>query len=221
MSSARPPRRIAVLISGTGSNMLALLEGCARGEITGEIVRVLSDQPQAAGLAKAAACGVPVQALPFESGESRHEHDLRLRSAIEDSGAELVVLAGYMRILDEQFVNHFATRMLNIHPSLLPRHKGLHTHRRVLEAGDATHGASVHYVTPELDGGPCVLQGYLAVRPDDDAESLRLAVHRIEHVIYPRVVGWAAAGRLQLVEGLPTFDGVPLQQPIREEFSRA
>lgn len=221
MSNARPPRRIAVLISGTGSNMLALLDSCARGDIEGEVVTVLSDQPEAAGLAKAAARGVAVQALPFEPGESRHDHDRRLRRAIEDSGAELVVLAGYMRILDEQFVQHFADRMLNIHPSLLPRHKGLHTHRRVLEAGDVVHGASVHYVTPELDGGPCVLQGGLAVRPDDDAESLRLAVHRIEHVIYPRVVGWVTAGRLKLVDGLPTLDGSLLQQPIREEFSRS
>lgn len=221
MSNARPPRRIAVLISGTGSNMLALLDSCARGDIEGEVVTVLSDQPEAAGLAKAAARGVAVQALPFEPGESRHDHDRRLRRAIEDSGAELVVLAGYMRILDEQFVHHFADRMLNIHPSLLPRHKGLHTHRRVLEAGDVVHGASVHYVTPELDGGPCVLQGGLAVRQDDDAESLRLAVHRIEHVIYPRVVGWVTAGRLKLVDGLPTLDGSLLQQPIREEFSRS
>ena len=210
-----------MLISGTGSNMLALLDSCARGDIEGEVVTVLSDQPEAAGLAKAAARGVAVQALPFEPGESRHHHDRRLRRAIEASGAELVVLAGYMRILDEQFVQHFADRMLNIHPSLLPRHKGLHTHRRVLEAGDVVHGASVHYVTPELDGGPCVLQGCLTVRPDDDAESLRLAVHRIEHVIYPRVVGWVTAGRLKLVEGLPTLDGALLQQPIREEFSRS
>ena len=210
-----------MLISGTGSNMLALLDSCARGDIEGEVVTVLSDQPEAAGLAKAAARGVAVQALPFEPGESRHDHDRRLRRAIEDSGAELVVLAGYMRILDEQFVQHFADRMLNIHPSLLPRHKGLHTHRRVLEAGDVVHGASVHYVTPELDGGPCVLQGGLAVRPDDDAESLRLAVHRIEHVIYPRVVGWVTAGRLKLVDGLPTLDGALLPQPIREEFSRS
>lgn len=210
-----------MLISGTGSNMLALLDSCARGDIEGEVVTVLSDQPEAAGLAKAAARGVAVQALPFEPGESRHDHDRRLRRAIEDSGAELVVLAGYMRILDEQFVQHFADRMLNIHPSLLPRHKGLHTHRRVLEAGDVVHGASVHYVTPELDGGPCVLQGGLAVRQDDDAESLRLAVHRIEHVIYPRVVGWVTAGRLKLVDGLPTLDGSLLQQPIREEFSRS
>ncbi len=221
MSIARSARRIAVLISGTGSNMMALLDACARGDIDGEVVTVLSDQPQAAGLSKAAARGVPVEAIPYEPGESRHDHDLRLQRAIEARGAELVVLAGYMRILDAQFVQHFATRMLNIHPSLLPQHKGLHTHRRVLEAGDPIHGASVHYVTPELDGGPCVLQGYLAVRADDDAESLRLAVHRIEHVIYPKVVGWVTAGRLKLLDGLPTLDGVPLQQPLREEFARS
>ena len=210
-----------MLISGTGSNMLALLDSCARGDIEGEVVTVLSDQPEAAGLAKATARGIAVQALPFEPDESRHDHDRRLRRAIEDSAAELVVLAGYMRLLDEQFVQHFADRLLNIHPSLLPRHKGLHTHRRVLEAGDPIHGASVHYVTPELDGGPCVLQVCVAVRPDDDAESLRLAVHRNEHEIYPRVVGWVTAGRLKLVEGLPTLDGALLQQPIREEFSRS
>jgi phosphoribosylglycinamide formyltransferase-1 len=221
VSIVHPPRRIAVLISGAGSNMLALLDACARGDIDGDVVTVLSDQPQAAGLSKAAARGVPVQAIPFEPGESRYEHDLRLRQAIEERDAELVVLAGYMRILDTQFVQHFASRMLNIHPSLLPRHKGLHTHRRVLEAGDPIHGASVHYVTPELDGGPCVLQGYLAVRTDDDAESLRLAVHRIEHVIYPRVVGWATAGRLAILDGIPTFDGLALQQPLREEFARS
>jgi len=221
VSSVRAPRRIVVLISGTGSNMLAVLDACARGDIEGEVVGVLSDQPQAAGLAKAAARGVAVQALPFAAGESRHAHDLRLRRAIEECDAELVVLAGYMRILDTEFVQHFAARMLNIHPSLLPRHKGLHTHRRVLEAGEAEHGASVHYVTPELDGGPCVLQGSMAVLEGDDAESLRLAVHRIEHVIYPRVVGWVTAGRLRIVDGVPTLDGVPLRQPIREEFPRS
>lgn len=221
MSSVRPPRRIAVLISGTGSNMLAIMAACERGDIEGTVVRVLSDQPQAAGLAKAAARGIPVQALPFEADESRHAHDLRLRRAIEECDAELVVLAGYMRILDTEFVQHFAARMLNIHPSLLPRHKGLHTHRRVLEAGETEHGASVHYVTPELDGGPCVLQGSMAVLEGDDAESLRLAVHRIEHVIYPRVVGWVTAGRLTVVHGVPTLDGVPLRQPIKEEFLRS
>jgi phosphoribosylglycinamide formyltransferase-1 len=123
-----------------------------------------------------------------------------------------------MRILSPEFVGAFAGRMLNIHPSLLPRHKGLHTHRHVLEAGDTEHGATVHYVTPELDGGPAILQARIRVRPDDDPTSLAARVQRCEHLIYPRVVDWIARGRLCCPAGVPELDGHPLVSPLVEDF---
>lgn len=209
---------LAVLISGTGSNLLAIDDACRRGQIPARIALVLSDKPQAVGLAHAAERGLATLALPIESGESRSDHDARLLRAIEASGARFVILAGYMRILSAAFVHALEGRLLNIHPSLLPRHKGLHTHRRVLEAGDAEHGATVHFVTVDLDGGPPILQAMIPVQPDDTESSLAMRVQRCEHVIYPTVVAWLASGRLRCTQGRVILDGNPLSGAQVQRF---
>lgn len=217
MSSATA--RLAILISGAGSNMQAIVEACASGRIPAQVVLVASDRAEAAGLARAQALGIAVLALPRLEHESRESHDQRIRTAIDASGADFVILAGYMRILSDGFVEHFTGRMLNIHPSLLPRHKGLHTHRRVLQAGEREHGATVHFVTPELDGGPAILQSRMPVLATDDEQSLAARVQQSEHCIYPRAVEWLARGRLRLRDGQAMLDGEPLTQPLIEEFS--
>lgn len=198
--------------------MQAIVAACQRGEIAADPVLVLSDRPDASGLARAGELGVPARSVSIAHGESREQHDARLLTAIDDSGAELIALAGYMRILSAPFVRALQGRLLNIHPSLLPRHKGLHTHRRALEAGDVEHGATVHFVTPELDGGPAVLQAVIAVRPQETEHSLAQRVQRCEHVIYPRVIGWLASDRLRWLEGRPILEGNPLPLPVVERF---
>ncbi len=147
----------------------------------------------------------------------RAAYGAALSARIEASGARLVVLAGFMRILDGGFVRRWAGRLLNIHPSLLPAYRGLHTHRRVLEAGERTHGCTVHYVVEELDAGPVVIQGRLVVRPGEDEAALSARVQRLEHIIYPRAVGWIADGRLAWREGTPVMDGEPLTYALVEE----
>lgn len=213
------PARLAILISGAGSNMQAIVEACASGRIPAQVVLVASDRVDAAGLARAEAFGIDTLALPRLEDESRESHDQRIRTAIDASSADFVILAGYMRILSNAFVEHFTGRMLNIHPSLLPRHKGLHTHRRVLQAGEREHGATVHFVTPELDGGPAILQTRLPVLATDDERSLAERVQQSEHRIYPRAVEWLASGRLRLQAGQAMLDGEPLTRPLIEEFA--
>ena len=211
-------KRVAVLISGGGSNMLALLRSMT-GDHPGRPVLVASNDPAAAGLARAADLGVPVAAVdhrPF--GRDRAAFEAALLGPLLAAQPDIVCLAGFMRVLTPGFVERFAGRMLNIHPSLLPKFKGLHTHRRALEAGELAHGCSIHLVTDELDGGPVVLQGRVAVRPDDDEASLSARVQAIEHILYPRVIGWIASGRLASREGRPWFDGRALDGPLVEEF---
>lgn len=207
----------AVLISGRGSNMLALEQATRDGRIDGRIVSVLSDRADAAGIPAARALGLEASALGPAQGADRAAYGAALTAAIEASGARLVVLAGFMRILDGGFVRHWAGRLLNIHPSLLPAHRGLHTHRRVLEAGERRHGCTVHYVVEELDAGPIVIQGRLAVHPGEDEGGLSARVQRLEHIIYPRAVGWFAEGRLAWREGTAYMDGAPLRPAIVEE----
>jgi len=212
------PLPFAVLISGRGSNMLALADAVRAGRIAGRIVGVISDRADARGLMAAAALGLPTQVLAPAPAEDRASYGRRLDAALAAAGAGLVALAGFMRILDGGFVRAWAGRSLNVHPSLLPAHRGLHTHRRVLEAGERWHGCTVHFVTEELDAGPAVIQGRLAVQPGDDEESLSARVQRLEHIIYPRAVGWFAAGRLAWREGAAWLDGQPLREPVIEEL---
>lgn len=219
--SVREPLPLAVLISGRGSNMAAIARACASGEIPARIAVVVADNAEAAGLDLARSFGLETAVVPAAAYAGRAPFEAALATALAPHRTALLVLAGFMRILSPAFVGQYRGRALNIHPSLLPKHKGLHTHRRVLEAGETLHGASVHYVTEELDGGPVVLQGRVRVQPGDDEAALSARVQRCEHIIYPRVIGWIAAGRLVWREERPWLDGVPLPAPIVEDFSAA
>jgi phosphoribosylglycinamide formyltransferase-1 len=210
---------IAVLISGRGSNMLALENATRDGRIGGRLVSVLSDRADAAGLASAKELGLATAVLAPVAGEERAAYGARLAAHIEETGAKLVALAGFMRILDGGFVRAFEGRLLNIHPSLLPAYRGLHTHRRVVEAGERLHGCTVHFVSEELDAGPPVIQGRLRLRPGEDEGALSARVQRLEHIIYPRAVGWFADGRLALRDGVATLDGRAAGPEIVEEDS--
>jgi phosphoribosylglycinamide formyltransferase 1 len=205
---------LAVLISGRGSNMAAIAHACASGQIPARIVRVIADRPGAGGIALAQRLGLEVSVVAHAEFASREAFEEALATAIDASGARLVVLAGFLRILSPPFAHRYAGAMLNIHPALLPKFPGLHTHERALQAGESVHGASVHYVTGELDAGPVVLQARVPVRPDESAEALSARVQRQEHIIYPKVIGWIAANRLRLVGDVVYFDDRPLRQPL-------
>ena len=220
MSNERAPQPIVVLISGRGSNMRALVDHSRADACAYEVVRVLSDKPAAAGLALAKDFGVAAAAVPASgsatgSPSGRAEYDRRLAAAIDECAPALIVLAGFMRILSPEFVNRYAGRILNIHPSLLPKYPGLHTHRAVLAAGDTVHGATVHFVTEELDGGPPIIQAMVQVRPGDDEATLAARVQAEEHHIYPLAVGWYCEGRLRCREGRAWLDGEALGVPVQ------
>ena len=210
MSNERTPQPVVVLISGRGSNMRALVEHSRADARAYEVVRVLSDKPAAAGLALARDLGVAAAAVPASA-----EYDRGLAAAIDECVPALIVLAGFMRILSPEFVNRYAGRIMNIHPSLLPKYPGLHTHRAVLAAGDPIHGATVHFVTAELDGGPPIIQAKVQVRPDDDEATLAARVQAEEHRIYPLAVGWYCEGRLRCREGRAWLDGEALDVPVQ------
>ena len=192
---------VVVLISGAGSNLRAIAESARTGAVAIDIRAVVGDRPQAPGLEWAARAGLPVRVVRPAEHPDRAAYDRALARCIDDYRPGLVVLAGFMRILGEEFVDRYAGRILNIHPSLLPRYRGLHTHRRVLEAGERVHGASVHFVTRELDGGPVVIQARVPVLDDDDEATLARRVLAQEHRIYPECIGWYASGRLRLRDG--------------------
>ncbi|MEW6645739.1 MAG: phosphoribosylglycinamide formyltransferase [Pseudomonadota bacterium] len=200
---------IAVLISGSGSNLQAIIDAVQAG-LPAEIRAVISNKAGAYGLERARLAGIPTHVLNHKDFPDRESYDAALAQLIDDSKAELVVLAGFMRILSAGFVRRYEGRMLNIHPSLLPRHRGLDTHARALAAGDDEHGATVHFVSPELDAGPLILQARVPVQPGDSAESLAARVLREEHRIYPEAIGWFAAGRLRLENGRALLDGKPI-----------
>ncbi len=207
---------IAILISGEGSNMLAIAQACAQGRIGARVASVICDRVEAGGIARAKNLGLAAQVIAAREYPDRVAFEAALQAALARSGAELVALAGFMRILSGPFVQPYAGRILNIHPSLLPRYPGLNTHRRVLQAREREHGASVHFVTKQLDGGPVICQGRLAVHREDTVESLTGRVHRLEHRIYPRVIGLFSAGRLALRGSAVLLDGQPLNAPLQE-----
>lgn len=209
------PARLVVLISGTGRNLQALIDAQALGQLGAEIVHVVSNRPGAQGLDRAAAAGIATTVVDHKHFASRDDFDAALAEVIEASRPDIVVLAGFMRILTPAFIRRFEGRLLNIHPSLLPKYRGLHTHRRALEAGDPWHGASIHFVTEELDGGPVVLQGRINVGSTDTPETLaRRVMEEIELNIYPLAVRWMADRRLQWRDGQAWMDGDPLDQPL-------
>jgi phosphoribosylglycinamide formyltransferase 1 len=202
--------RIVVLISGNGSNLQALLDQSAAGQLGGEVVAVVSNKAEAYGLERARMAGVATAVLSNKGYADRDSFDTALMALIDGYQPDLVVLAGFMRILTPGFVRHYAGRMLNIHPSLLPRYQGLHTHRRAIEAGDSEHGCSVHFVTEELDGGPVVLQARVPIFEGDDEATVADRVHVQEHAIYPLAVRWFCEGRLVMQQDQVFLDGAPL-----------
>ena len=202
--------RFAVLISGNGSNLQALIDACQAGRIQGELVGVVSNRADAFGLERAKAAGIATQVLSSQAFADRESYDAALIQALESWKPDLLVMAGFMRILTPGFVQHFAGRMLNIHPSLLPKYQGVKTHARAIAAGDTVHGASVHFVTEELDGGPVVLQARVPIFPDDDEVTLAERVLSQEHQIYPLVINWFCQGRLTMVGTQACLDGQPL-----------
>jgi len=206
--------RVAVLASGRGSNLAALLDARERGELPVEFVLVGSDKASAGALRLAEAANIPTLALDPRSYPDRRAFDLDLFARISASGAEWLVLAGFMRILDGEALTPWVGRMINIHPSLLPKYRGLHTHRRALEAGDHEHGASVHFVTAELDGGPVIAQASLAIAAGDDEHQLAQRLLPLEHRLLPAVLGFLASQRLQWDGHAARFDGQPLHKPL-------
>ncbi len=201
--------RIVVLISGNGTNLQAIVESCD-DNLQAEVVGVISNKPDAYGLIRAHHNEIDTSCVIAHQGEERAEYDARLKAAIDKYQPDLIVLAGFMRILTDEFVQQYQGKMLNIHPSLLPKYTGLHTHQRAIDAGDSEHGASVHFVTPKLDSGPVVLQAKVPIYPEDDAAILAERVHEQEHAIYPMVVKWFSQGRLRMSEGKAYLDDQPL-----------
>ncbi|WP_176115313.1 phosphoribosylglycinamide formyltransferase [Burkholderia cepacia] len=194
-------KKLVILISGRGSNMEAIVRACAQERWPAEIAAVIANRPDAAGLAFAASHGVATAVVDHRSFDGRDSFDAALAAEIDRFAPDLVVLAGFMRILTPAFVRRYEGRLLNIHPSLLPSFKGIHTHQQALDAGVALHGASVHFVIPELDSGAIVAQGAVPVRAGDDAAALAQRVLAVEHVLYPRAVRWFIEGRLRLENG--------------------
>ncbi len=200
-------KRIVILISGRGSNMQSLLEGVASGVLNVGVAAVISNRPQAGGLAIATAQGIPTRVIDHQQFVSREAFDTALAAVIDEFSPDLVVLAGFMRILSDDFVRHFDGRLINIHPSLLPSFPGLHTHRRALEEGVKVHGCTVHFVTPTLDHGPIIVQAVVPVFDEDDEDRLAARVLAQEHQIYPLAVGWFVNNQLRIVDGRVVFDG--------------
>ncbi|MGI9199953.1 MAG: phosphoribosylglycinamide formyltransferase [Woeseiaceae bacterium] len=210
--------RAAVLISGSGSNLQAFIDRVESGELNLEIVVVISNRADAFGLERAAKAQIPTACIAHGDFDDRESFDRAVAEKCDEVGVDLLILAGFMRILSPWFVNHFADRILNIHPALLPAYPGLDTHQRVIDAGEKWHGSTVHLVTAELDAGPPILQGRLAVRSNESAAELAARVQTVEHQIYPRVAGMFAGGDLSFREACVYLGGEKLQQPITEEF---
>ena len=202
--------RLVVLISGSGSNLQAIIDHCAGVDSHASISAVISNKPGVLGLRRASEAGIDVHCIEHQHYASREDFDAALIDKIDAYQPDLVILAGFMRILTADFVNHYRGRLLNIHPSLLPKYPGLHTHQRALEAGDREAGATVHFVTEELDGGPPIVQARVPITDGDDVPALAARVLQQEHKIYPLAVRWMVEGRLQLVDNHAVLDGKAL-----------
>lgn len=204
-------KRVAVLISGRGSNMAALIEAAKAKDYPAEIVLVVSNRPEAGGLLVARAAGIATETVDhtkFSGDRNRFEHEIQ--SILEKYRIEIICLAGFMRLLTANFLERWQWRILNIHPALLPDFKGLDTHKRVIDAGVKIHGATVHFVVPELDSGPIIAQGAINVRPGDSEEALAVRVLKVEHRIYPLALKLVAEGRVQIKNNHSLIDGVPV-----------
>jgi len=211
-------RRVAVLISGRGSNMAALIEAAKDKNYPAEIVLIVSNRPDAGGLSIARAAGIATETVDHTNfGKDRAAFERALQAVLEKYKIEIVCLAGFMRLLTADFVNKWPERLINIHPALLPAFKGLDTHKRALDAGAKIHGATVHFVVPEMDSGPIIVQGAVKVRPGDSEETLSKRVLAVEHHIYPQALKLVAEGRLHVENGRCLIDGLPV--PDASELS--
>jgi phosphoribosylglycinamide formyltransferase-1 len=204
-------KRIVFLVSGNGSNAQAIIDQCRNDYINGEVVALISNRPNAYALVRAEQSNIATQCIDHTKYAERHLFDNALASCITKLQPDLIVLAGFMRILTTDFVAQFEGKMLNIHPSLLPKYPGLNTHQRAIESGDTNHGASVHFVTSELDGGPVVLKSQIKIREADTPNELAERVAKTEWKIYPEVVKWFCEDRLQWINGAVYFDNKMLQ----------
>ena len=202
--------QLAVLISGSGPNLQAIMAAQKAGTLDAEIAVVFSNRANAAGLERAAQAGIPTASLDHRDYPDREQFDQAMIEVLTPYAPDTVVLAGFMRILSAVFVRHYAGRLINIHPSLLPKYRGLNTHARALEAGDSEHGCSIHFVTEELDGGPLIAQAPIAVHANDTVDSLSKRVQQREHLLYPQVLQWRAQDRLELTDNGVVLDGKPL-----------
>lgn len=211
MTDPRLP--VVILISGSGTNLQALIDGAAH-DLPVDIRAVVSNRADAFGLERARRAGIETRTLDHREFDSRETYDAALINLIDGFQPGLVILAGFMRILTPDFVRHYAGSLMNIHPSLLPRHRGLSTHARAIEAGDPEHGATVHFVTEELDGGPAIICAKVPVMVGDTPEALAARVLEQEHVIFPTAVRWFAQGRLRLAGAQVILDGEPLKRPV-------
>lgn len=204
-----------VLVSGGGTNLQAIIDRVSNGELGITLTAVISDVPDAFALERARQAGIQALTIDYRRFPDRAAAETELARQLRDLAPEIIVLAGFMRILPADLVSSYAGRMLNVHPSLLPRHRGLNTYQRALEAGDDWHGSTVHFVVPELDAGPSIIQYRVRVGPTDDVPSLERRVQQGEYQIFPRAIDWLATGRLQLRSGEAWLDGQPLGEPER------
>jgi phosphoribosylglycinamide formyltransferase-1 len=206
------PKRLVILVSGGGSNLQSLIDGCAGDKINATVSAVISNNPNAGGLERAAKAGIPNLAIDHRAFNSRETFDQALSELIDSFSPDLVILAGFMRILTAEFVDHYLGRMMNIHPSLLPAYPGLNTHQRAIEAGDKKAGATVHFVTPELDGGPPIIQAQVNIDATDNKNTLATKVLTYEHKIYPEAVRWFCNNRLVMQNNQVRLDNSPISE---------
>ena len=211
--------RTAILISGSGTNLQAFIDRVANNSLNLDIVLVFSNRPDAYGLTRARQAGIDTACFEHSDYAEREAFDRAVAEVLDPHRPELIILAGFMRILSPWFVDHYEGQVLNIHPALLPAFPGLDTHARVLAAGDEWHGSTVHFVTAELDGGPRILQGRLRVDPDETPDELCARVQKLEHEIYPEAASWIAAKRLEFKNGSAWLDGRELSAPVVQDFA--
>jgi phosphoribosylglycinamide formyltransferase-1 len=212
--------RTAILISGSGTNLQAFIDAVAAGDLDLDLCVVFSNKPDAFGLERAKKAGIPTACIRHGDYPNRESFDRAVIEELDQFKPDLLILAGFMRILSPSFVNHYEGKILNIHPALLPKYPGLNTHQRALDAGDEWHGSTVHFVTDELDGGPRILQGRLKVDPNESADDLQTRVQAIEHIIYPEAAGMVGSGHVVFRDGEAWADGKITQEPlVRSDYT--
>ena len=210
--------RTAILISGSGTNLQSFIDKVAAGDLNLDLCLVFSNKPHAFGLERAKQAGIPTACIQHGDFDDRESFDRAVANVLDEHDPQLIVLAGFMRILSPWFVEHYTGKIINIHPALLPRYPGLNTHQRALDAGDEWHGSTVHFVTEELDGGPRILAGRLRIDPSETADELQTRVQSIEHQIYPEAAGLVGSGKVRFENGDAIVDGKVASDPILRTF---